>query len=121
MPAWSEAPGPPAPKALQALDYATLPAGSVVLKLTFTHEIRERPPVIATYHPVANVVLDFADTASELLSDRVKIAHRDVRSVQVLTAGGRTRIVINLNRPVSWEMEAAGRDLLLTLRRPDAR
>jgi type IV pilus assembly protein PilQ len=108
--AWAQA-----SNSLQQLDYAILPGGRIAIKLAFRNEIRERPPVVAGYYPAANIVLDLADTASELPNERAEIGHRVARSLQVLTAGGRTRVVISLNRPVSYDMALMGRELLLTL------
>ena len=113
--AWAQA-----SNTLQQLDYAILPAGRIVIKLTFRNEIKERPPVIAGYHPAANLVLDLADTASELPAERMNIGHRDARAIQVLTAGGRTRVVVNLNRPLIYEVALTGREMLVTLQRDPA-
>lgn len=106
-----------ASNSLQRLDYAVLPAGRVVVKLVFSQELKERPPVLAGYHPAANIVLDLADTASDLRKDPLEIGQSEVRSIQVLSIGTRTRVVITLNRPVSYEIAFTGRELLVTLER----
>jgi hypothetical protein len=100
---------------LYAVDYAVLPAGRVAVKFTFRNEIKERPPVIVGYHLAANIVLDFADTVSELPKESLELGHRVARNIRILTVDSRTRAVINLNRPVSYDITTAGREVLLTL------
>lgn len=106
-----------ASNSVQTVDYAVLPAGQIVVKFTFKNEIKERPPVIVGYHPAANIVLDFANTVSELPKETLELGHRVARSIRVLTVDSRTRAVISLNRPVSYDITTAGRELLLTLGR----
>src|SRR5262245_39083511 len=100
---------------LQGVGYAVLTAGRIVVKFRFRNEVKERPPVIVGYHPTANIVLDFADTVSELPKEPLELGHRVARSIRVLTVDNRTRAVISLNRPVSYEITITGREVLLTL------
>mgnify|MGYP001562726015 FL=1 len=110
----------PALNRMQALDYAILPGGKLVIKLVFRHELREPPAVFASYHPTARIVLDFADTASETGKDLMEVGQGGLRSLQVVQAGTRTRLVINLARPVVYETALKGNELLITLQRPQA-
>lgn len=109
----------PALNRMQALDYAILPGGKIVIKLVFRHELREPPAVFASYHPTARIVLDFADTASETGKDLMDVGQGGVRSLQVVQAGTRTRLVINLARPLIHETALKGKELLITLQRPE--
>lgn len=110
----------PALNRIQALDYAILPGGKLVIKLVFRHELREPPAVFASYHPTARMVLDFANTVSEVGKEPVEVGQRELRSLQVVQAGTRTRLVINLARPVVYETALKGNELLITLQRPQA-
>lgn len=109
-----------APNSVQALDYAILPGGKILIKLVFKHELTAPPTVFASYHPTARIVLDFADTASETGKDLLEVGQRGLRSLQVVQAGTRTRLVINLARPVGYETAVKGKELLITLQRPEA-
>jgi len=110
----------PALNGVQALDYAILPGGRIVIKLVFKNELKERPPVVVNYHPIASIVLDFADTGSALGKAPVEVKQRDLRNLQVVQAGSRTRLVIALAVPLVYEIELKGGELWLTLRRPGA-
>ena len=105
---------------LQQVDYATLSRGTTVIRLTFSAELKERPAVVVTYHPGASVALDFADATSEPRKQAVEVGQRDLRSIQVVSAGERLRVVVTLGRPMPYEIELTGRHLLLTLRHPSA-
>ena len=68
--------------------------------------------------PRANITLDFADSASNLPREPIEINQRDLRDVRVLPAADRVRVVLNLSRPVPYELEISGHDALVTLLPP---
>lgn len=103
---------------VQALDYAILPGGNIVIRLALKHELREPPSVVASHHPTANIVMDFAGTVSEIGKHPVEVNQRGLRSLQVVQAGTRTRLVISLVRPLVYETALKGKELLITLQRP---
>ena len=111
---------PQALNTVQALDYAIPAGGGFIVKLVFRHGLKKPPPAIVNYHPKASIVLDFADTDSALGKDPVEVRQRELRSLQVLQAGARTRLVIELASPVVHEIALKGNELWITLRRPDA-
>jgi type IV pilus assembly protein PilQ len=105
---------------VQALDYAILPGGSILIKLTFQHELLEPPAVLTSYHPTVHIALDFAGTVSEIGKDRLEVNRRGLRSLQLIQAGTRTRLFIRLVSPHAYETDWKGKELLITLRRPSA-
>lgn len=110
----------PALNRVQALDYAVLSGGRIIIRLVFKQELKETPPVFASYHPTARMVLDFANTVSEVGKEPVEVGQRELRSLQVVQAGTHTRLVINLARPLVYETALKGKELLITLQRPEA-
>jgi type IV pilus assembly protein PilQ len=108
-------PPQPALNSVQVLEYAILPGGKIIIKLVFKHELTAPPAVFASYHPTARIVLDFADTASETGKDLLEVGRFGLRSLQLVQAGTRTRMVINLARPVGYETAVKGKELLITL------
>jgi len=125
--AWAASQGAPASAAaerkaalnsVQALDYATLSGGAIIIKLIFKEEVKEPPRFFASYHPRVQIVLDFADTASGIRSDPTEVGQRGLRSLQVVQNGNRTRLIINLMSPAIHEIERSGKEVLVTLRRP---
>jgi len=111
-------PQQPAPNSVQALDYAVLPGGKLLIKLTFGRELTQPPTVLASHHPTASITFDFVATTSAAGKEPIEINQRGLRSLQLIQAQGRTRLVISLTRPHIYETEARGRELLITLHRP---
>ncbi len=116
----SAQPQQPALNSVQALDYAILPGGIILLRLTFRLALREPPAVLAGYHPTAHITLDFSATASEVSKDPVEVNQRGLRSLQVIQVGTRTRLIVSLVSPHVYETDSKGRELLITLQRPEA-
>lgn len=110
----------PALNSVQALEYAILPGGKIIIKLVFKNELRDRPPVLVNYYPAASIVLDFAETTSAVGKDPIEVRQRLLRGLHLVQAGPRTRLVIALASPAIHEIELKGRELWITLRRPDA-
>lgn len=72
------------------------------------------PTVFMTEQP-PRMVVDLPGTSSRVSGDRVNVARGPVQSFQALGAGGRTRLVVDLARPVPYEVEIAGREMTLIL------
>lgn len=72
------------------------------------------PTVFMTDDP-ARVVVDLPGTSSRVSGERVTVARGPVRSYQALGAGGRTRLVVDLARPLPYEVEISDREMTLIL------
>lgn len=108
------------PNSVQALDYAILPGQRIIIRLIFKNELKHPPSVLAGHHPTGYIALDFADTENALGRDPVEVKQRDLRSLQFIQTGSRTRLVIILVRPLVHEIELKGRELWMTQRRAAA-
>lgn len=119
--AQSSAPSPasgdqqPALNRVRALDYATVSGGMIVIRVLFRQPLSEPPTVFRSYHPTTRIVLGFADTTSELGKNPVEVGQRGLRSLEVVSAGTHTRLVINLAGPLAYESAVNGNELLITL------
>lgn len=113
------APLQPGLNSLQAVAHAELPGGRSVIRLTFRDEPGAPAGVITMYHPSPHIALDFANTTSAVGKERIVAGQRGIRSIEVVQAGTRTRVVINLSAPFVHERTAKGRELYITLRRPE--
>ncbi len=87
--------------------------GEVRLTFTSPDEFPE-PHVFLTEQP-ARVVVDLPGTGSRVSGDRVNVSAGPVQAYQALSAGGRTRVVVDLARPLSYEVEMSGREMALIL------
>ena len=72
------------------------------------------PSVFTTDEP-ARIVLELPDTSSRVSSARVPVDAGPARSYTALSAGGRTRLVVDLSRPTPYELEVVGNQVALVL------
>ena len=61
------------------------------------------------------IALDFLDTSNGLGTTQRAVEDVALRSVNVIQAGNRTRVVFNLNRPQTFETQVEGNNVLVTL------
>lgn len=102
-----------APLALQGIVHSTLPGDRVELQLKLNGPAPE-PMTFAIDNP-ARIALDLANTKSQLQSKTSLIGVGVVRSVTAVEAGGRTRVVVNLTHPVSYQTRVEGDSIYVTL------
>lgn len=88
---------------------------SQVVKLVFKNTVGELPIAFTTSNP-HRLVLDFPATGSPLPRSTETSEGGSIKNWQVAQAGQRTRVVINLNGPVSYELRK-DRNLVLAVLR----
>jgi type IV pilus assembly protein PilQ len=70
--------------------------------------------VFSTESP-ARIVLDLADTDSNLSMDKVHVGQGAVQHYSTVAAGGRTRVVVDLSSPVAYDYSADTGQVVLTI------
>jgi type IV pilus assembly protein PilQ len=103
-----------AKNSIESLDYSTLPGGKIVIKLGLKQPLANPPAGFAINNP-PRIALDFPDTANALGKNAVTVGEGILRSLNVVQAGSRTRLVINLTAPAGYETHADGKNLVVTL------
>ncbi len=98
---------------LDAITYNTLPGDLVQIRLKLSGNVRE--PGSFTIDNPARIALDFPKTKSNLSRKNKTIGVGATRSVTAVEAGGRTRVVINLTKLVSYQTKLEGNDVIVTL------
>lgn len=98
---------------LEKISYNTLPGGKVEVTLQLSSTPGD-PQVFTTDTP-PRIALDLADTRSALSQRSVEINTGSTTSVSAVEAAGRTRVVVDLVRPSSYESKIDGRNLVLTI------
>lgn len=104
--------------ALRDVEFATLPGNQVRLDLVLTGPV-SAPRDFATDSP-ARIVIDLPAVTSELPRKTVPIDVGPVQSLMALDAEGRTRIVINLNALVPYQVQSAGERVTIAINPPPA-
>ncbi len=89
-------------------------SGVEVIKIDLSQALTVVPPGFSIQTP-ARVVLDLPNVGSGNLQSAININQGNVRSANVIQAGDRTRVVLNLKQTVGYKTQLAGKSVLLFL------
>jgi len=98
---------------LNALDVSALPGDKVELKLTFDEPI-DMPRGYTIEQP-ARIALDLPGVNSKLKSKNRELGAGNARSLTVVEAQGRTRLIINLAQLTSYDTRVEGNNLYVVV------
>ncbi|GAP66112.1 type IV pilus secretin PilQ/competence protein [Mizugakiibacter sediminis] len=98
---------------LKDLSYQALPGGKIQVTLKFDGGVPE-PKVFTTENP-PRIALDFAGTSNAWDKRHVDVGTGATAGISAVEAGGRTRVVVDLFRPSSYDTKVAGDALVLTV------
>lgn len=87
---------------------------NVIVKVTMKNPIA-KPPIGFSITSPARIALDFASTANATGKSAQDIGLGDVRSVNVVQAGERSRLVFNLLRPLNYATAVEGNTVVVTI------
>jgi type IV pilus assembly protein PilQ len=89
-------------------------AGSVVVRVTTREPLGAVPPNFTVANP-ARIAFDFPKTVNALGRNAQDIGQGELRSMNLIQAGDKSRLVLNLRRSVVHEARVDGRNLVITL------
>jgi type IV pilus assembly protein PilQ len=92
----------------------SLQGGAEVLRVDLAEAPTGLPTGFATQSP-ARIALDFPGASNATGKNAVDINQGNLKSANVVEAGGRSRIVLNLKQPTSYRAEIQGNALLIML------
>jgi type IV pilus assembly protein PilQ len=78
------------------------------------------PPASFSIQSPPRIALDFLDTANGLGATQRAIDEAALRSLNVIQAGNRTRVVFNLNKPQAFDTQVEGNTVIVTLNEQEA-
>ncbi|HMP11097.1 type IV pilus secretin PilQ [Hydrogenophaga sp.] len=107
-----------AQNAIQSIT-GSMQGGSEVLRIQLAEPLTAVPSGFTIQSP-ARIALDFPGVVNAVGRNAVELNQGNLRSANVVQAGDRTRVVINLRQPASYEASADGRTLLVVLGRTEA-
>lgn len=99
--------------ALSEINYTALPGDQVEIRISMDNPAVE--PGSFTIDSPARIAFDFPDTKVKLPSRSQSIGVGVVRSMNIVEAGGRSRVVLNLSKLVSYQTLVDGNDIVVTL------
>ncbi len=105
---------PPTGNAVQSVDTTTLPGGKVVVRVTLKNALTATPAGFTVGNP-PRIALDLPDTGNAMGRNTVEANLGPLSSVNVVQAGTRTRLVLNLSKSVEYDARIDGKTLLVAL------
>ncbi len=93
---------------------ASARGGAEVIRIDFSREIQAPPAGFMTQAP-ARISLDFMGVGSAMGRSNIAVNEANLRSINVVQAGNRTRVVLNLKQVANYTTEVEGKSLLVTL------
>ncbi|MBP9154885.1 MAG: type IV pilus secretin PilQ [Xanthomonadales bacterium] len=98
---------------VEDISYASTPDGNTEITIKLASP-PTAPRAFATESP-PRIAVDFEDTQNGLVERRVNIGSGAAASVSAVEAGGRTRVVVELFHPATFESRIDGNNLILAV------
>jgi type IV pilus assembly protein PilQ len=92
----------------------SLQGGGEVVKIDLSQALDAVPTGFAVQSP-ARIALDFPGVANSMGRSTVDVNQGNLRSISVVQAGDRTRVVLNLKQPAAYKAELQGKSVLVVL------
>jgi type IV pilus assembly protein PilQ len=89
-------------------------SGTTVIKVELAQPLANLPAGFAINTP-PRIAFDFPNTANGLGKSVQDFTEGDLRSANIVQAGSRTRLVVNLNQMLAYDTKIDGNNLLITL------
>src|SRR5450631_2871292 len=103
-----------AANSIEGLTVSKGSSGRTVVRFTLKAPLANPPAGFAINNP-PRIALDFPETGNGLGRSAQEVGDAALRSVNVVQAGNRTRVVFNLNKPQTFETQIDGNTVLVTL------
>lgn len=89
-------------------------AGNTIIKIDLTQALSKPPSSFSVANP-ARVVFDFTGTANALGRTVQQVNEGDLKSINIVQVGDRTRLVLNLKKGGTYQTQQDGKSFLITL------
>ena len=105
----------PTQNSITGVSASSVGNGTIVLKIDLAQPLSTSPNGFSVNTP-PRIAFDFIDTNNSVGKTTQEINEGDLRSVNLIQAGNRTRLVVNLNQMNSYESKVDGNSLIVTLK-----
>lgn len=99
---------------IQSISATPAMGGKIVLKIGLKNAPANQPAAFTINTP-PRIAFDFPNTANELGKSTQEFSEGDLRGVNIVQAGNRTRLVVNLNQMLTYDTQIDGNNVLITL------
>lgn len=100
--------------AITSVEPTSLPGGKIMVKVNLKEALANTPAGFTVANP-ARIALDLPDTGNSVGRNMVEANLGPLQSINVVQAGSRTRLVLNLSKPVEYETRIDGKSLIISL------
>lgn len=100
---------------LEAASFSSLPGNQVEIKLALSSPLTRQPISFSIDNP-ARIAFDLPDTANKLEKKNQPIGIGMARSLSIVEANGRTRIVVNMIKMTAYDTRIEGSNFYITLK-----
>jgi len=105
---------------ITALNVSSAGNGKTVIKVELAQPLANLPAGFTINAP-PRIAFDFPNTANGLGKSVQDFSEGDLRSANIVQAGNRTRLVVNLNQMLTYDTKIDGNSVLITLQGKAAR
>lgn len=102
------------PNKITALGIHNVDGVTSILKIEMAMPL-DNPPAGFTINTPPRIAFDFPNTANGLGKSSQEFAEGNLRSANIIQAGSRTRLVINLHKMATYDAKIDGNNLLITM------
>ena len=120
LPTFAANPDPVSPAktpqfSIENISASTSPGNLLVIKVSMSQPLTTPPAGISLNNP-ARIYFDFPDTSNALGKKSQDMGEGALRSFNIAQSGNRTRLVMNLTKPLVYETKIEGKILFISLR-----
>lgn len=108
-----------AANSIESVQASSLQGGDILVRISFKQPLTGIPASFSVNAP-PRVAIDFPATANATGKTLQEVGERDLRNINIVQVGNRTRLVMNLNKPLTYDAQLDGKTLLVTLRAPES-
>ncbi len=99
---------------IEKIDFVTLSAGRVAVRITTTQTLPNAPAGFTLNNP-PRIALDFPSTGNGLGKTNITANQGDLKTISLVQAKDRSRMVLNLAKTVAYNTSVSGREVTIIL------
>jgi type IV pilus assembly protein PilQ len=111
--AWAQGAGPEG-NSIEAISIVGQQGGNIIVKITLKQPLAN-PPAGFTINNPPRIAFDFPNTGNALGKNTQEVGDGDLRNMNIVQAGDRTRLVMNLAKPLGYDTKIDGKNVIITL------
>ncbi len=114
MATWAQSPTIAGDNSIESITVAGQQSGNIVIRISLKQPLAN-PPAGFTINNPPRIAFDFPGTSNALGKTTQEVDQGDLRNMNIVQAGDRTRLVMNLARPLGYDTKVEGRNVIITL------